>query len=221
MDENENLNETGNEQEKENTVSEKTKKEEKKEKKDRFLKEIESKNDEIAKLKEQLESFKDKYYHAIADMDNQRKQYDKEYRQSLKYASQNLAEKLIPSFEMFSMVVESVDHLPNEVQAYAQGFNMVYRQMVQALESEGVNEIKVKIGDEFNHNIHSAMEIQEVEDEALNNKITKIVRKGYMIHDRLIKPVTVVVGKLKNDEEKQISEEVNQENENKETQANA
>ncbi len=189
---------------------EKNKKEEKKEKKDKLKKELDSKEEEIASLKEQLEMFKDKYYRSIADMDNQRKQYDKEYHQVLKYASQDLAEKLIPSFEMFSMVIESVDNLPNEVKPYIQGFDMVYRQMVQALESEGVSEIKVKIGDKFDHTIHSAMEAQEVEDESLENTIIKIVRKGYKIHDRLIKPVTVIVGKSKNDEKKVENENVNE-----------
>ncbi len=195
--------------EEENSL-EKNKKEEKKEKKDKLKKELDSKEEEIASLKEQLEMFKDKYYRSIADMDNQRKQYDKEYHQVLKYASQDLAEKLIPSFEMFSMVIESVDNLPNEVKPYIQGFDMVYRQMVQALESEGVSEIKVKIGDKFDHTIHSAMEAQEVEDESLENTIIKIVRKGYKIHDRLIKPVTVIVGKSKNDEKKVENENVNE-----------
>lgn len=170
---------------------------EKKEKKDKHKKEIASKDEEIASLKKQLEMFKDKYYRAIADLDNQRKQYDKEYHLALKYASQNLTEKLLPSFEMFSMVIESADKLPNEARAYVQGFDMVYRQMVQALESEGVSEIKVQVGDKFDHTIHSAMETEEVSDENLNDTITKVLRKGYKIHDRLIKPATVVVGKLK------------------------
>ena len=87
---------------------------------------------------------------------------------------------------------------------------MVYRQMVQALESEGVSEIATKIGDKFDHTIHSAMETQEVEDEALVDTVTKVIRKGYKIHERLIKPVTVIVGKAK---------EVK--NENNESQENA
>lgn len=169
----------------------------KKEKKDKLKKELEAKDEKIVELEEQLKLFKDKYYRAIADLDNQRKQYEKEYQQTLKYASQNLAEKLIPSFEMFSMVIESVDNLPAEVQAYVQGFDMVYRQMVQALESEGVSEIITKIGDKFDHTIHNGMETQEVEDPNLVDCVVKIIRKGYKIHDRLIKPTLVIVGKAK------------------------
>lgn len=210
-------NETLNEQEvkeevnKQEVKEERSSKEDKKEKKDKFKKQLEAKDALIAETNEQLAMFKDKYYRSIADLDNQRKQYEKEYRQVLKYSAQNLAEKLIPSFEMFSMVIEMADNLPPEVSAYVQGFDMVYRQMVQALESEGVSEIPCKVGDAFDHNLHAAMETQEVEDEALVNKITKVVRKGYKIYDRLIKPVTVIVGKAKQE---------NKENENN-TQADA
>ena len=188
----------------------KSKKEEKKEKKDKFKKELDAKDAEIESLKEQLEMFKDKYYRSIADMDNQRKIYDKEYRSALKYAAQDLAESLIPSFEMFSMVVESGDNLPPEVAPYVQGFSMIYRQMIGALESQGVKEILVKVGDEFDHKLHAAMETQEVEDDALVDTVTKVIRKGYKIYDRLIKPATVIVGKKKaNEEVKENTEENN------------
>ena len=185
----------------------KVKKDDKKEKKDKHKKEIDALNNKINEINEQLESYKDRYYRAIADLDNQRKQYEKEYRQTLKYAAQDLAEKLIPSFEMFSMVIESKDMLPAEVAPYIQGFDMVYRQMITALESEGVVEISCKIGDKFDHTIHAAMETQEVSDEALVDTITKVIRKGYKIHDRLIKPVTVVVGKAKQEVKESENEE--------------
>lgn len=192
-----------------------SKKEEKKEKKDKFEKKLEAKDAEIKKANEEAEKYKNLYLETLANLANQRKLYEKDYQNALKYASQNLAEQLIPSFEMFSMVIESVDNLPPEVAPYVQGFSMIYRQMVQALESEGVSEIAVKVGDKYDYKIHSAMETIEVEDEALVDTITKVIRKGYKIHDRLIKPATVIVGKAK-----KVEEVKENENEN-ETQADA
>ena len=177
------------------------KKEEKKEKKDKFEKKLEAKDEEIKKISEEADKYKNLYLETLANLANQRKLYEKDYQNALKYASQNLAEQLIPSFEMFSMVIESVDNLPPEVAPYVQGFSMIYRQMVQALESEGVSEIAVKVGDKYDYKIHSAMETIEVEDEALVDTIIKVIRKGYKIHDRLIKPATVIVGKAKKVEE--------------------
>ena len=190
-----------------------SKKEEKKEKKDKFEKKLEAKEEELKKANEEAIKYKNLYLETLANLANQRKLYEKDYQNALKYASQNLTEKLLPSFEMFSMVVESVDNLPPEVAPYVQGFSMIYRQMVGALESEGISEIVVKVGDKYDYKIHSAMETQEVEDDTLVDTITKVIRKGYKIHDRLIKPATVIVGK------KKVSEEVKN-NEN-ETQAEA
>lgn len=184
----------------------------KKEKKDKLQKEIDRKEEVILKLKDELESFKDKYYRAIADMDNQRKLHDKEYHNALKYGGQDLAEKLIPSFEMFSMVIENVDNLPPEVIPYVQGFTMIYKQMIQAFESEGISEVKAVVGDKFDHTIHSAMETEKVDDKEKDGIITKVVRKGYKIHDRLIKPAAVVVGKY---------EEVKEDNDENKSEANA
>lgn len=190
------------------------KKEEKKEKKDKFEKKLEAKEEELSKAKEEIEKYKNLYLETLANLANQRKLYEKDYQNALRYASQDLTEKLLPSFEMFSMVIESVDNLPPEVAPYVQGFSMIYRQMVQALESEGVSEIVVKVGDKYDYKIHSAMETQEITDDALVDTVTKVIRKGYKIHDRLIKPATVIVGK------KKVNEEVKENNENN-TQAEA
>lgn len=190
------------------------KKEEKKGKKDKFEKKLEAKEEELSKAKEEIEKYKNLYLETLANLANQRKLYEKDYQNALRYASQDLTEKLLPSFEMFSMVIESVDNLPPEVAPYVQGFSMIYRQMVQALESEGVSEIAVKVGDAYDYKIHSAMETQEVEDEVFVDKVTKVIRKGYKIYDRLIKPATVIVGK------KKVNEEVKENNENN-TQAEA
>ena len=186
------------------------KKEEKKEKKDKFEKKLEAKDEEIKKISEEADKYKNLYLETLANLANQRKLYEKDYQNALKYASQNLTEKLLPSFEMFSMVIESVDNLPAEVAPYVQGFSMIYRQMVQALESEGISEIAVKVGDKYDYKIHTAMETQEVEDDALVDTVTKVIRKGYKIYDRLIKPATLIVGKKKaNEEVKEYTEENN------------
>ena len=205
------IEEVSHEEEKMSKKEEKAlKKEEKKEKKDKFEKKLEAKEAEVKKANEEADKYKNLYLETLASLANQRKLYEKDYQNALRYASQNLTEKLLPSFEMFAMVIESVDNLPPEVAPYVQGFSMIYRQMVAALESEGVSEIAVKVGDKFDYKVHAAMETVEVEDEALVNCVTKVIRKGYKIHDRVITPTTVVVGKAKAQEEVKETENVNE-----------
>ena len=68
-----------------------------------------------------------------------------------------------------------------------------------------MNEIKCNIGDNFDHNIHYAMDTVEVDDENMIGKIMKVYVKGYKLHDRLIRPATVSVGaKKKKKKQKKI-----------------
>ncbi len=159
------------------------------------------KKDLVKNLQEEVKEWKDKYYRLFADMDNLRKQYQKDYVNMAKYQSQAVVEKLLPSLDIFSMVIGSVDTLPAEVKNYVMGFDVVYRQMLQALETEGVVEIPCKLGDEFNHEIHFAMDTVEVEDENQIDKVVKIYQKGYKLHDRLLRATTVSVGAKKKEKE--------------------
>ncbi len=160
------------------------------------------KKDFTKHLQDEVKEWKEKYYRVYADMDNLRKQYQKDYLSMAKYQSQTIVEKLLPSLDVFSMVIGSADQLPPEVKNYVMGFDGVYRQMLQALESEGVSEIPCAVGDKFNHDIHFAMDTTEVEDENQIDKITKIYQKGYKLHDRLLRATTVSVGVKKVEKEK-------------------
>ena len=156
-------------------------------------------------MQEEVNEWKDKYYRVFADMDNLRKQYQKDYASMLKYQSQSIVEKLLPSIDIFAMVIGSADKLPDEVRNYVMGFDAVYRQMLQALESEGVVEIPCKVGDKFNHEIHFAMDTVEVEDETQVDTIMKVYKQGYKLHDRLLRASTVCVG-IKKVEKKENNE---------------
>ena len=166
------------------------------------------KKDLIKNLQDEVKDWKDKYYRVYADMDNLRKQYQKDYLNLAKYQSQTIVEKILPSLDIFAMVIGSADNLSPEVKNYVMGFDVVYRQMLQALESEGVSEIPCAIGDKFNHDIHFAMDTTEVDDENQIDKIVKIYQKGYKLHDRLIRATTVSVGakKVVKNENKQEQE---------------
>lgn len=180
-------------------------KEEKKEAKKEIKKEKKL-QEKIEELEEELANFKDKYYRAFADMDNLRKQYQNDNARIKKYQSQTVIEKILPSLDVFSMVIGNADALPPEVKSYVMGFDVVYRQMLQALESEGMSEIPCKVGDLFNHEVHYAMDTEEVEDENMIGKIMKIYVKGYKLHDRLIRPTTVSVGAKKQEKEEAVEE---------------
>lgn len=158
--------------------------------------------EQIVKLTEEMNAWKNRYYEAYADMDNLRKKMEKDHQQMFKYRGQGFLEALLPVFDNFYYCFKFKPEDPT-LQAYCKGFEMIYNQMVQALEAEGVKEIVPSIGSKFDS---SNMQAVDVEDGEENDLITKVMNKGYMLKDRLVRPAMVVVSKIPQKEEK-IEEE--------------
>ena len=125
-------------------------------------------------------------------------------------------EKLLPALDCFNTALKNEPE-DQVLRNYLIGFRYVYKMLVDALTSEGVSEIEPKVGDKFDFNTMEAVEAIEAETPDL---IQEVRRKGYMLHDRIIKHAQVVVTKLPevkkgdecnkeestNDSEEQISE---------------
>ena len=173
--------------------------EEKVSRKDKKLKE------KISELENEVSSWKNKYYQAYADMDNLRKIMQKDHQQMVKYCGQTFLEALLPVFDNFYMAFKVKPSDPT-LEAYCKGFEMIYNQMVNCLESEGVAEIVPSIGDKFDHNKMQAVDVVEGEKDDV---IVQVANKGYMYKDRLVRPAMVIVSKVKKEEPVDSSEKIN------------
>lgn len=156
--------------------------------------------EKIAKLSADLEHWKNEYYRAYADMQNLRKQVEKDHREAIKYRAEGFIENLLPILDGFHMALQ-VEATSQEMKNFLVGFEFIYRNLVSVLESEGVSELAPKVGDEFDPQTMQA--IETVYDEnAKPNKVIKVNVKGYKLHERLIRPSIVVVSTNKKDEPK-------------------
>ena len=155
---------------------------------------------ELAKVKADAEHWKNEYYRAYADTQNLRKNLEKDHLEAMRYRGVGFIEELLPVLDSFHAVLSNEVDDP-KLKNYLIGFQYIYRNMVSALENEGVKEIAPHVGDEFDPKTMNAVEAVEVEEGA--NKIIKVVSNGYQLHDRIIRPVNVVVSKLKEKEENQ------------------
>lgn len=185
-----------NEIKEENTVEETIDKEdsengERESKKSKKLKE------KVKQLEDEVNTWKNKYYQAYADMDNLRKLMEKDHQQVLKYRGQGFLETLLPVFDNFYMAFKVKPSNP-ALEAYCRGFEMIYNQMVASLESEGVKEIVPQIGAKFDHNQMQAVDVVEGEQDDV---VMNVANKGYLYKDRLVRPAMVVVSKVKKTEE--------------------
>ena len=171
-------------------------------------KDLDKANEKIASLEEELEktkadcaSWKNEYYKAYADTQNLRKSLEADAREANRYRALGFLENLIPALNAFHMALESPAPT-KEAENYLIGFTYIYNQLYGALEGEGVKEIAPKVGDPFDMGSMHAVETEE-RDDVPAGVVTKVLSKGYKLHERLITAAMVVVSAKKKEEPKE------------------
>jgi len=137
-----------------------------------------------AKIEEQREAM----LRAMADADNARKRAQAEAVSGQKYAVERFAENLLPVIDSLQAALQSKD---------ASGVELTLRQFKAALEKASVREIDPKPGERFDPHRHQAM--AAVEAKAEPNTIVAVMQKGYLLHDRVLRPALVTVAKTASD----------------------
>lgn len=167
-----------------------------------FQKKLHTVEEERDKALADADYWKNEYYRAYADTKNLRSQLEKDHLAAIKYRAEGFLDELLPVLDSFHAVLKNEPTDPN-LKNYLIGFQYIYRNLVSALENEGVSEISPNIGDKFSPDTMNAVET--VVSEGEENVVMDVHVKGYKLHDRLIRPANVTVSvKEKKDEEKQL-----------------
>jgi molecular chaperone GrpE len=152
---------------------------------------------EIEKLKQELAKEKaraDEYYNRLvrvqADFDNFRKRTQKQKDEFWKYASEPLVTALLPVLDNFRRALETP---AGDGEKFSEGVKMIYRQLHEVLENEGLEVIEAK-GEEFDPNKHEAV-MQEETNDYPDNTVIEEMRQGYFFKDKLIRPAMVKVAR--------------------------
>ncbi|WP_018969848.1 nucleotide exchange factor GrpE [Rubritalea marina] len=141
-------------------------------------------------LEVEVAELKDKLIRSIADLENFRKRTAREKADAIRFGNQRLIEDLLPVIDNFGMGMAASEQDAGSM--IYMGMQMVQKQLDGFLEGQGVQEVKLKPGEVFDPKQHDAMS-QEVSEEFEEGQIIRIMRKGYMMGDRLIRPANVVV----------------------------
>ena len=147
--------------------------------------------------------WKNEYYRAYADTKNLRSQLEKDHLAAMKYRAEGFIEELLPVLDSFYTVLKNEPTNP-ELKNYLIGFQYIYRNLVTALENEGVKEIAPQKGDKFSPDTMNAVET--VESEGEENLVVDVHLRGYKLHDRLIRPANVTVSVKHKEETKSESD---------------
>ncbi len=145
--------------------------------------------DEAETATDELLKWRDMAMRTAAEYDNYRKRCIKEREDFNRYATQRLLEELLPVVDNFEMGMMMAAQQDTSSMIYV-GMNMVQKQLADFLENQGATAINAEVGEAFDHNKHEA--IQSEASELPEGSIVRVIRKGYMLKDRLLRPVNVV-----------------------------
>ena len=143
-------------------------------------------------LKQELAEFRDKYLRVLADFENYKKRTQKEMGNIVKLANERLIKELLPVLDNFERGLKFAGDSVKQDNFY-KGVEMIYRQLLDVLAKEGVHQFD-SLGERFDPEKHEAVEVRETCD-CEDGVIIEEIEKGYMIHDKVLRPAKVIVAK--------------------------
>ena len=132
----------------------------------------------------------ERYMRLMAEFQNFKRRAAKEKSDIHAFANERIVGDLLPVMDNFE---RALDTETEDVEAYAKGMQLIFEQLKTALEKAGLKEIEA-IGLDFDPNVHNAVMTDNTE-EYENDKISKVLQKGYKLNDKVIRPSMVAVNK--------------------------
>jgi molecular chaperone GrpE len=167
--------------------------------------------DPVARLKNEIEAARmeasnnwDLYLRERADLENARKRHQRDKEDALRFANDRLLKEMVPVLDNLERAVAHAEQGGDNNQGLLEGVNMTINQFRKVLEDFGVKPIKA-VGASFDPNLHQAMGQIESAEQAPNTVVTEFQR-GYLLHDRLLRPSLVMVAKAPTGEDAADSE---------------
>ena len=151
-----------------------------------------------AKEKEAEETY-DRLLRLSAEFENYKKRSSREIEEFRKFANQSLIKEMLSVVDNLELAMNSTNSHKAIDKDLLQGLEMTHREILKVFEKFNVKPIDAK-GQPFDPTFHEAVMQEETDDYAKNTVINEMQR-GYMIHDRLLRPSMVVVAKPKNNKD--------------------
>ena len=159
-----------------------------------------NKDDMIKDLEERIETseqeLKDTYDRLLrvsAEFENFKKRATRESDEFRKYANEALVSALLPVVDNLERAVDSSKEGVSDNDALLEGVSMTLTEILKVLERFHVKPVE-SLGEIFDPNFHQAM-MQETSNAHPENTVLQEMQKGYLIHNRLLRPAMVVVSK--------------------------
>ena len=160
------------------------------------LEELEAK---LAAQEQEAKEVHDRLLRVSADYENYKKRSAREIEDFRKYANQSLLKEMLTVVDNLELAINSAKEEKKTDKKLIEGLNLTRNEMLRVFEKFNVKPISAR-GETFDPAFHEAVMREETDDYPENTVLSEF-QKGYLIHDRLLRPAMVVVAAPKNNEE--------------------
>ena len=165
-------------------------------------------------VEQKLKETEDKLLRSLAEIENQRRRFEKEIKDAFEFGSYNFAKESLAILDNLQRAKDAIrnDEIlksNKDLNKFIENISIIEKDLITIFEKNRISKIEAK-GKKFDPNLHQAMtEIEDDKSEA--GTIIQEIQPGYMLGDRLLRPALVGVSKKK----KSKSEEKDNKNEKK------
>ncbi len=165
-------------------------------------------NEEIKELslEDQLKESQDKLLRTLAEVENQRRRYEKETREAFEYGGFNFARETLSVLDNLQRAHQSIQNDESlkdnkDLNKFLENIKIIEKDLISIFEKNNIKKIKC-LNEAFDPNFHQAM--LEMEDETKNpGTILQEIQAGYLYKERLLRPSFVAIAKKKTNENKE------------------
>ena len=148
------------------------------------------------RVQEAMEALNDKYIRLYAEFENYRKRTIKERQAYEQHSQERIFRELLPIIDDFERSLSAKQALGGDAasQAIDQGVVLIYNKCQSLLKQFGVQEVDIKVGQDFDDQTSEAVMKKPVENGEKVGSIIQVVEKGYMLNGSMIRYAKVVIG---------------------------
>ena len=169
----------------------------------------ESKEVKEKSVEEKLKESEDKLLRSLAEIENQRRRFEKEIKDAFEFGSFNFAKEslaILDNLERAKNAIKNDEILKSnkDLDKFLENISIIERDLISIFEKNGIKKIDAK-GKKFDPNFHQAM--TEIEDNSSESGIIiQEIQPGYMLNERLLRPALVGIARKKNSKNEEKSE---------------
>ena len=173
------------------------------------VKDLKKQDSKDKSLEEKLKETEDKLLRSLAEIENQRRRFEKEIKDAFEFGSFNFAKESLAILDNLQRAKEAIKNDSSlkenkDLEKFLENISVIEKDLVSIFEKNNIRKIEAK-GKIFDPNLHQAM--AEIEDSNFKSgNVVQEIQPGYMLGERLLRPALVAVAKKKdgkNDEKEE------------------